>query len=56
MRFNNILIDFDRDIWAYVAMKYFKQRTVEGEVSSSPISCANGGHKTDIPIFDHGHD
>jgi len=37
MRFNNILIDFDRDIWAYVAMKYFKQRTVEGEVGSSTM-------------------
>jgi len=36
-RFNTILIDFDRDIWAYISLGYFKQRTVEGEVGSSTM-------------------
>ncbi len=36
-RFNTILIDFDRDIWAYISNNYFKQRTVEGEVGSSTM-------------------
>jgi len=36
-RFNTILIDFDRDIWAYISNGYFKQRTVEGEVGSSTM-------------------
>ncbi len=31
-RFNTILIDFDRDVWGYISLGYFKQRTVEGEV------------------------
>ncbi len=34
-RFNNILIDFNRDVWAYIALGYFKQKTVAGEVGSS---------------------
>ncbi|HEX8835168.1 MAG TPA: adenylosuccinate lyase [Abditibacteriaceae bacterium] len=37
MRFNNILLDFDRDIWTYISMAYFKQRTVAGEVGSSTM-------------------
>lgn len=37
MRFNNILIDFDRDVWGYIAFKYFKQKTKEGEVGSSTM-------------------
>jgi adenylosuccinate lyase len=37
MRFNTILIDFNRDIWSYVALGYFKQRTVAGEVGSSTM-------------------
>lgn len=36
-RFNTIIIDFDRDIWAYISNGYFKQRTVEGEVGSSTM-------------------
>jgi adenylosuccinate lyase len=36
-RFNTILIDFDRDIWAYVSNGYFKQKTVAGEVGSSTM-------------------
>lgn len=36
-RFNTILIDFDRDIWGYVSMGYFKQRTIAGEVGSSTM-------------------
>jgi adenylosuccinate lyase len=36
-RFNTILIDFDRDVWAYISNNYFKQRTVEGEVGSSTM-------------------
>jgi len=37
MRFNTILIDFDRDIWGYIALGYFKQKTVAGEVGSSTM-------------------
>ena len=36
-RFNTVLIDFDRDIWAYISLGYFKQRTVAGEVGSSTM-------------------
>ena len=36
-RFNTILIDFDRDIWSYISLGYFKQRTIEGEVGSSTM-------------------
>ena len=32
IRFNNILIDFDRDVWGYISLGYFKQRTIAGEV------------------------
>jgi len=38
MRFNNILLDFDRDIWSYIAVKYFKQKTVKGEVRENGCS------------------
>ncbi len=34
-RINNILINFCRDIWAYVSMDYFKQKTKKGEIGSS---------------------
>ena len=37
MRFNTILIDFNRDIWSYISLGYFKQRTVAGEVGSSTM-------------------
>ncbi|SEK93357.1 Adenylosuccinate lyase [Halomonas daqiaonensis] len=36
-RFNTILIDFDRDIWGYISLGYFKQKTVEGEIGSSTM-------------------
>jgi adenylosuccinate lyase len=36
-RFNTILIDFDRDIWGYISLGYFKQRTIAGEIGSSTM-------------------
>jgi len=36
-RFNTILIDFDRDIWGYIALNHFKQRTIAGEIGSSTM-------------------
>ena len=36
-RFNTILIDFCRDIWGYISIGYFKQKTVAGEVGSSTM-------------------
>lgn len=36
-RFNTILIDFNRDVWGYISLGYFKQRLKEGEVGSSTM-------------------
>jgi adenylosuccinate lyase len=36
-RFNTVLIDFCRDLWGYVSLSYFRQKTVEGEVGSSTM-------------------
>lgn len=36
-RINTILLDFDKDIWSYVSMDYFKQKIKEGEVGSSAM-------------------
>lgn len=36
-RINTILIDFCRDIWAYISMDYFKQKTKKGEIGSSAM-------------------
>jgi len=36
-RYHTILIDLCRDIWAYIAIGYFRQKTVEGEVGSSTM-------------------
>jgi len=36
-RINNIIIDLDRDIWAYISKNYFKQKIKEGEVGSSAM-------------------
>ncbi len=36
-RINTILIDLDRDIWAYISMDYFKQKISPGEVGSSAM-------------------
>jgi adenylosuccinate lyase len=37
IRFNNILINFDRDVWMYISHKYFSQILYEGEVGSSTM-------------------
>ncbi|XP_057775713.1 uncharacterized protein LOC130994661 [Salvia miltiorrhiza] len=37
MLFNNILVDFDRDIWGYISLGYFKQITKAGEIGSSTM-------------------
>ena len=36
-RINTIIIDFNRDIWTYISMDYFKQKIKEGEVGSSAM-------------------
>lgn len=36
-RFNTILIDFDRDVWGYISLGYFKQKTKAGEIGSSTM-------------------
>ncbi|MCF6167435.1 adenylosuccinate lyase [Lutibacter sp.] len=61
-RINTILIDFDRDIWTYVSMEYFKQKIKKGEVGSSamphkvnPIDFENSEGNLGIAnaIFEH---
>ncbi len=36
-RFNTILIDFCRDVWGYISLGYFTQKTVKGEIGSSTM-------------------
>ena len=36
-RFNTVLIDFCRDIWSYISIGYFRQKTVAGEIGSSTM-------------------
>ncbi|GAA3900812.1 adenylosuccinate lyase [Halomonas cibimaris] len=36
-RFNTVLLDFNRDVWGYISLGYFKQKTVEGEIGSSTM-------------------
>jgi adenylosuccinate lyase len=36
-RIHNIIIDFCRDVWQYIAMEYFKQKIKEGEIGSSAM-------------------
>lgn len=36
-RANTVLIDFDRDVWGYISMGFFKQKLKEGEVGSSTM-------------------
>ncbi len=36
-RLNTIILDLDRDLWTYVSLGYFRQRTVAGEVGSSTM-------------------
>ncbi|MCF6181098.1 adenylosuccinate lyase [Lutibacter sp.] len=61
-RINTILIDFDRDIWTYVSMEYFKQKIKKGEIGSSamphkvnPIDFENSEGNLGIAnaIFEH---
>lgn len=37
IRINNVILDFDRDIWSYIAINYFKQKTLAHEVGSSTM-------------------
>jgi len=62
MRFNNILLDFDRDMWSYISLSYFRQRVVKEEVGSSvmphkvnPIDFENSEANAGIAnaLFDH---
>ena len=48
-RFNTIAIDFARDIWGYISIGYFKQKTVAGEVGSSTMP-----HKVNPIDFENG--
>jgi adenylosuccinate lyase len=61
-RYNTILLDLDRDLWSYISLDYFKQRTVAGEVGSStmphkvnPIDFENSEGNLGIAnaIFEH---
>ena len=61
-RFNTILLDFNRDIWSYISIGYFKQRVVAGEVGSStmphkvnPIDFENSEGNLGLAnaVFDH---
>jgi adenylosuccinate lyase len=61
-RHNVVLIDFARDLWSYISLAYFKQRTVAGEVGSStmphkvnPIDFENAEGNLGLAnaIFDH---
>ncbi|MFT3679343.1 MAG: adenylosuccinate lyase [Ferruginibacter sp.] len=61
-RINNILIDLCRDIWTYISMDYFKQKTKKGEIGSSamphkvnPIDFENAEGNLGIAnaIFEH---
>jgi len=36
-RLNNIVLDFNKDMWMYISMGYFKQKAVKGEVGSSTM-------------------
>ena len=36
-RFNTILIDFNRDVWGYISLGFFKQKLKDGEVGSSTM-------------------
>jgi adenylosuccinate lyase len=35
IRFNNVTMDFDRDMWAYISLGYFRQKVIDSEVGSS---------------------
>jgi len=48
-RFNTILIDFCRDVWSYISLGHFKQKTVAGEIGSSTMP-----HKVNPIDFENG--
>lgn len=50
MRFNTILLDFDRDIWSYISLGYFKQKTIAGEVGSSTMPHKVGHMQLVVPF------
>jgi len=61
-RFNTILLDFDRDVWGYICLGHFKQKTIAGEIGSStmphkvnPIDFENSEGNLGLAnaIFDH---
>ena len=61
-RFNTVLIDFCRDVWSYISIGYFRQKTVAGEIGSStmphkvnPIDFENAEGNLGIAnaLFDH---
>jgi adenylosuccinate lyase len=61
-RYNTVLIDFSRDVWGYISLGYFKQKTIAGEVGSStmphkvnPIDFENAEGNFGIAnaLFDH---
>jgi adenylosuccinate lyase len=61
-RSNTILIDYARDIWGYISLGYFKQRTIAGEVGSStmphkvnPIDFENAEGNMGIANALYGH-
>jgi len=37
LRFNTILLDFNRDVWGYISLGYFRQKTIPGEIGSSTM-------------------
>jgi len=62
MRYNTILVDLCRDLWAYISIGYFRQKTVAGEVGSStmphkvnPIDFENAEGNLGVAnaLFDH---
>ncbi|GAA0197242.1 adenylosuccinate lyase [Kangiella japonica] len=61
-RYNTIILDFDRDVWGYIALGHFKQKTIAGEIGSStmphkvnPIDFENSEGNLGIAnaLFDH---
>lgn len=48
-RFNTIVIDFCRDVWGYISLGYFRQKTVAGEIGSSTMP-----HKINPIDFENG--
>ena len=61
-RFNTIVLDFDRDVWGYIALGHFKQKSIAGEIGSStmphkvnPIDFENSEGNLGLAnaIFDH---